>query len=168
MNIATLFLFTYLKMASFGFSFIFFISFLQDCCFAILSFNSNNFLLWCVHGYVDSSVVYKQEMGIETNLHLKITDGSMVFSGNQKAVCALQAGDGLKEQSTMEMFWSFALFAVFFNLKTLHMVEVYSELEWFFILYFCLQFFVYFQIRNKKEPSSYCRFLHGNLRENSK
>ena len=100
-------------MASFGFSFIFFISFLQDCYFAILSFNSNDFLLWCVHGYIEQSVVFKQEMGIDTNLYLKTTDGSMVFWRNQKTVDALQAGDGLKEQSTMEMVWSLALFAVF-------------------------------------------------------
>ncbi len=43
------------------------------------------------------------------------------------------------------------------------MVEVYSELKCFFILYFCLQFFVYFQIRNNKKSPPYRGFPHGNL-----
>ena len=32
------------------------------------------------------------------------------------------------------------------------MVEVYSELEWFFILYFCLQFLYTFKFEIKKSP----------------
>ena len=45
------------------------------------------------------------------------------------------------------------------------MVYVYSELEYSFILYFCLQFFLYFQIWNKKKSPPYRRFSHGNLTE---